>query len=98
MHGQLDALLCRARALLPAFHVRVSGHWIGTVNNTELRPLLASINHELVESVSDQAAGLDIQAIRTALQLNVAVAVKSEDAARGSAATLPLPSRTRSAA
>jgi hypothetical protein len=45
-----------------------SGH-AGRVNN-ELRPLLASINQELVESVSGQADGLDMQAVREALKLN----------------------------
>jgi len=45
-----------------------SGH-AGRVNN-ELRPLLASINQELVQSVSGQADGLDMQAVREALKLN----------------------------
>lgn len=39
--------------------------------NAELRPLLAKVNQELVESVSHHAAGLDIQAIRLALKLGV---------------------------
>ncbi len=46
--------------------------WTGHANrvNSELRPLLASINHELVESVSSRAEVLDMQAIREALKLN----------------------------
>lgn len=47
--------------------------------NGELRPLLARINHELIDSVSHRAAGLDMQAIRDALKLGGAIAVKPEE-------------------
>ncbi len=54
-----------------------SGH--ATRVNTELRPLLATINHELVESVSGRAEGIDIQAIRDALRLTANQAVRPEE-------------------
>ena len=58
--------------------------WSGHANrvNGELRPLLANINHELVESVSGRAEGLDIQAIRDALKLNANQLSKPEDSPR----------------
>ena len=58
--------------------------WSGHANrvNTELRPLLAMINQELVESVSGQAQGLDVQAIRDALKLNANQISKPEDTPR----------------
>jgi hypothetical protein len=62
--------------------------WSGHANrvNTELRPLLAKINHELVESVSGQAQGLDVQAIRDALKLNASQIAKPEETPRVAAA------------
>ena len=62
--------------------------WSGHANrvNTELRPLLAMINQELVESVSGQAQGLDVQAIRDALKLNANQISKPEDTPRVTAA------------
>lgn len=62
--------------------------WSGHANrvNTELRPLLAMINQELVESVSGQAQGLDVQAIRDALKLNANQISKPEDIPRVAAA------------
>lgn len=54
--------------------------WTGHAShvNGELRPLLASINSELVESVSRRAEVLDIQAIREALKLSANAPAKVE--------------------
>ena len=62
--------------------------WSGHANrvNSELRPLLAKINHELVDSVSGQAQGLDVQAIRDALKLNANQIAKPEETPRVAAA------------
>ncbi len=62
--------------------------WSGHANrvNAELRPLLAKINHELVESVSGQAEGLEVQAIRDALKLNANQIAKPEETPRVAAA------------
>ena len=62
--------------------------WSGHANrvNAELRPLLAKINHEFVESVSGQAQGLDVQAIRDALKLNASQIAKPEETPRVAAA------------
>ena len=47
--------------------------------NGELRPLLARINQELIDSVSHRAAGLDMQAIRDALKLGGTAPAKAEE-------------------
>ncbi len=62
--------------------------WSGHASrvNGELRPLLANINHELVESVSGRAQGLDIQAIRDALKLNPSPVNKPEESPRAAVA------------
>ena len=64
-----------------------SGH--ATRVNGELRPLLARINQELIDSVAHRAAGLDMQAIRDALKLGGAVPAKLDDSSTTSPTSAP---------
>ncbi|MEO8271437.1 MAG: hypothetical protein ABI557_17070 [Aureliella sp.] len=64
-----------------------SGHAMRV--NGELRPLLARINQELIDSVAHRAAGLDMQAIRDSLKLGSTAPAKPENGSSGPSATNP---------
>ncbi len=70
-----------------------SGH--ATRVNSELRPLLARINQELIDSVAHRAAGLDMQAIRDALKLGGTAPAKHEEGSPATTATLSSASSIR---
>ena len=74
--------------------------WIGHANcvNSELRPLLAKINLELIDSVSPSAQGIDIQAVHVALKLGPATSLKTDAAAAKDIPALGLPSSEASRA